>query len=399
MGVLRVDHPQILDFITLKDKLNLEHFNISVGITDKFMDAVSKNQEYSIVDPITKKEVNRIKARRILDIITTMAWKTADPGLLFLDRINRDNPTPQLGEITSTDTCGEMPMYGNESTPLGSINLSRFIKENQEIDYNKLKETVHLAVRFLDNAIDASWYPFFEVEKTTKNFRRIGLGVMGWADMLYTLKIPYNSNKAVALAREVMGFISKEADLASQELAKERGVFPNYQGSTFEKLGKKRRNATITAIAPTGSISLLAGTSSSIEPNFAISVMRQLFGSQKILMINKQFEKTLTKLNLFSEKLMKEVSETGSLKYTNLPEELKKIFVIAHEIEPKWHLRMQAAFQENVEGAISKTINFQNEASVQEIYEAFTEAYKLGVKGISIYRDGSKDNQVLQIAY
>jgi ribonucleoside-diphosphate reductase alpha chain len=405
MGVLRIDHPQILDFITLKDKINLEHFNISIGITDQFMEAVSKNQDYPIIDPFSKKEVNRVKARRILDLATTMAWKTADPGILFIDRINRDNPTPELGQINSTDTCGEMPMYPNESCPLGSINLSRFIKKEDEkgndkkIDFDKLKEIVHLAVRFLDDAIDASWYPFKEIEEETKNFRRIGLGVMGWADLLYALKIPYNSTKALNLAREVMGFINKEADSASQTLAKERGEFLKYKGSTFEKEGKKRRNATVTAIAPTGSISLLAGTSSSIEPNFALSTMRQLFSTQKVLIVNKEFEKTSFEEGFHSENLLKEVAEYGSLKYSDVPENIKRIFVVAHDIEPRWHIRMQAAFQENTEGAISKTINFPNEASVQEIYDAFTESYKMGVKGISIYRDGSKENQVLQRAY
>ncbi len=398
MGILRVDHPQIFDFITLKDKLNLEHFNISVGITDSFMEAVSKNQEYPIIDPFTNKEVNRMKARRILDLITTMAWKTADPGLLFLDRINKDNPTPHLGDFTTTDTCGEMPMYPNEATPLGSINLSKFLHK-KEIDYNSLKDIVHLSVRFLDDAIDASWFPFPEIERTSKKFRRIGLGVMGWADLLYGMRIPYNSNKAVALAREVMSFINNEADKTSQKLAKERGVFPEFKNSTFEKEGKKRRNATVTAIAPTGSISLLAGTSSSIEPNFALSMMRQMFGTQKILIVNKEFEKAAYEYNIYSENLMKEVAEHGSIKFMELPDEVKNIFVVAHDIDPKWHLRMQAAFQENVEGAISKTINFPKEASIQEIYDAFTEAYRLGVKGISIYRDGSKDNQVLQTVF
>ena len=399
MGVLRVDHPQILDFITLKDKLNLEHFNLSVGITDKFMEAVSKNQEYSLKNPYTGKETERIKARRIMDLIATMAWKTADPGVLFLDTINKANPTKNQGKLKTTDTCGEMPMYGNESACLGSINLSRFVKDGK-INYEKLKEITHLAVRFLDDAIDASWYPFPEIEKETKNTRRIGLGIMGWADLLYALKMPYNSNKAIALAREVMKFINTEADNASQVLAKERGTFPSYKGSIFEEQNKNRRNATLTAIAPTGSISLLAGTSSSIEPNFALSIMRQLFGSQKILVVNKEFEKAAKEFGVDSENLMKEVAEKGSIQeLTYIPEEMRKVFVIAHEIEPRWHLKMQAAFQENVEGAISKTINFPSDASLQEIYEAFLEAYKLKVKGISIYRDGSKENQILQNVY
>lgn len=395
MGILRVDHPQIFDFITLKDKLSLEHFNISVGITDNFMEAVSKNQEYSVIDPLTKKEVNRLKARRILDLISTMAWKTADPGIIFLDRLNEDNPTRKLGDFNSTDTCGEMPMYPNECCPLGSINLSKFVKNN-EIDYISLKEIIHLAVRFLDDTIEASSYPFPEIEKETKKFRRIGLGVMGWADLLYALRIPYNSNKAVNLAKEVMSFINKEAINASKELGKERGNFPEHINSNFKD---SRRNATVTAIAPTGSISLLAGTSSSIEPNFSISTMRQLFGNQKILMVNKEFEIALQEYKLYSEQLMKEVAEKGSIKFMNIPEDLKSIFVVAHDIEPKWHLRMQSAFQENIEGAISKTINFPKEASMQEVYESFMEAYRLGLKGISIYRDGSKENQILQSAF
>jgi ribonucleoside-diphosphate reductase alpha chain len=289
-------------------------------------------------------------------------------------------------------------MHDFESTPLGSINLTKFINKD-EINYEKLKEITHLAVRFLDNVIDASWYPFEEIEKATKNNRKIGLGIIGWADLLYTLKIPYNSNKAVNLAKEIMGFINKEADIASQILAKERGTFPLYKGSKFEKENKKRRNAIVTAIPPTGSISMLAGTSSSIEPNFALSMMRQLFGNEKILLVNKEFEKILKENKLYSEQLMKEVAEKGSISDIDIPEDIKNVFVVAHQIEPKWHLRMQAAFQENVEGAISKTINFPSNASMQEIYETFTEAYKLGVKGISVYRDGSKSNQVLQTGY
>ena len=400
MGVLRIDHPQILDFITLKEKMNLEHFNISVGITDEFMEAVSKNQEYSIIDPYTKKEIEKIKARRVLDLITTMAWKSADPGVLFIDTINKKNPNQNQGKISTTDTCGEMPMYDYESTPLGSINLTKFINEEKEIEYDKLRKITHLAVRFLDNAIDASWYAFKEIEIATKNYRRIGLGIMGWADLLYALRIPYNSNKAVNLAKEIMSFINKEADIASQMLAKERGTYPMYKGSIFDEKNILRRNATVTAIPPTGSISILAGTSSSIEPNFAISTMRQLFGSQKVLLVNKEFEKAAKEFNIYSEQLMKEIAENCSISnMEEIPEELRKVFVVAHDIEPKWHLRMQAAFQENVEGAISKTINFPHNASIQEIYDTFTEAYKLGVKGISVYRDGSKDNQILQSGY
>jgi ribonucleoside-diphosphate reductase alpha chain len=400
MGVLRVDHPQILDFITLKEKFNLEHFNISVAVTDQFMDAVSKNQEYSIIDPYTKKEVEKIKARRVLDLISTIAWKSADPGLLFIDTINENNSTKNQGDICTTDTCAEMPMHENESAPLGSINLTKFINENKEIDYENLKEVIHLSVRFLDNAIDASWYPFKEIEIATKNNRRIGLGVMGWADLLYALRIPYNSNKAVNLAREIMSFINKEASLASQNLAEERGNFLMYKGSIFEEQGIKRRNATVTAIAPTGSISLFANTSSSIEPNFGLSTMRQIFGTQKVIIVNKEFEDALKEEKIYSEQLMKEIADKGNIKdIEEIPEELKNVFVVAHEIEPKWHLRMQAAFQEHVEGSISKTINFPTNTSMQDIYESFTEAYKLGLKGISIYRDGSKENQILQSGY
>jgi ribonucleoside-diphosphate reductase alpha chain len=399
MGILRVDHPQILDFITMKDKIQLNHFNISVGITDEFMDAVSKNQDYPIIDPLSKKEIERIKARRVLDLITTMAWKTADPGVLFLDKINASNPTSHLGIISAPDTCGEMPMHDNESVPLGSIKVNEDKKE-KELDFEKLKDRVNLAIRFLDDVIDVSWYPFKDIEEMSKGNRRIGLGIMGWADTLYELKIPYNSNKAISLAKEVMGFINKEADITSQQLAKERGVFPNYKGSKYDKEGRKRRNAVVTAIAPTGSISILAGVSSSIEPNFALSTMRQMFTTEQVLIVNKAFEKTLIEKDMFSEQLMKDVAEKGSIKdIDNIPDQLKEIFVVAHQIEPKWHLRMQAAFQENVEGAISKTINFPADASLQDVYEAFTEAYKLNLKGISVYRNNSKENQVLQNAY
>lgn len=396
MGLLRVDHPDILEFITCKDSNHrLNNFNISVGLTETFMKAVEEDGEYDLINPRTKKVVNRLRAREVFDKIVKQAWKNGEPGIVFLDRINASNPTPMLGEIESTNPCGEQPLLPYESCNLGSINLAKMVREDKNVDWTKLKETVWKAVHFLDNVIDVNKYPLKLIDEMTKANRKIGLGVMGWADMLIQLRVPYNSERAIKLAEEVMGFIQTEGRIASAALAEERGVFPNYKHSIYN--GEMAvRNATVTTIAPTGSLSIIAGCSSGIEPLFAVSFVRNVMEGTKLIEVNPYFEREVRAMGLWSRELMERISEKGSIAhFAEFPEEMRAVFVTAHDITPTDHIRMQAAFQKYVDNAVSKTVNFPHSATTKDVEDVYMLAYKLGCKGVTVYRDGSREEQVL----
>ncbi len=415
MGILRIDHPDIIDFITVKrDHRELANFNISVAVTDSFMEAVEKDGEYDLLNPRTGRTSGRKKAREVLDQIIESAWETGDPGLIFIDRINRDNPTPNLGVIESTNPCGEQPLLPNEACVLGSINLAKMVKtvhgsrftvhgshttvnrkrstvNGYEIDYEKLEKTVRLAVRFLDNAIDANRYPMPQIEAMHKGNRKIGLGVMGWADMLINLGIPYDSEKAINLAREVMRFIRDKARDESASLAEKRGIFPNFNGSIYDREGMPRvRNATTTTIAPTGTLSIIANCSSGIEPLFAVVYTRHVMDTA-LEEVNSLFVKRAKEEGFYSDDLMKKIAEKGTLRgIKEVPRKVKKLFITAHDISPECHINMQSAFQEYTDNAVSKTINLPKKAAKEDVRKAYLYAYAKGCKGITIYRYGTK---------
>ena len=396
MAILRIDHPDIMSFISCKkDNNRLNNFNISVGITERFMDALQSNQKYELINPHTKKVVSSLNASEVFDKIVSMAWKNGDPGIVFLDRINRENPTPQIGEIESTNPCGEQPLLPYESCNLGSINLSKMVVKKQ-INFPGLRKTVRTAVHFLDNIIDKNKFPLKEIEELTKGNRKIGLGIMGFADMLIKLGIPYNSNAGISTAEKVMQFISREANAMSVELAEKREVFPNFEKSIYAESGYKYRNATRTTIAPTGTISIIAGCSSGIEPLFALSFVRNVLDNDKLLEVHPIFEKVARAEGFYSEELMKRVAEQGTIHgIEDIPEHIRNVFVTSHDITPEWHIRMQAAFQKYTDNAVSKTVNFPNNAAIEDVKKAYELAYQTGCKGVTIYRDGSRDVQVL----
>ena len=403
MAILRVDHPDIMEFIYSKrDSHELNNFNISVGVTDSFMKAVSEKSDYDLIDPRNQELVGSLNASEVYHILVKQAWKNGDPGILFLDRVNRDNPTPALGEIESTNPCGEQPLLPMEACNLGSINLAKFVIENGDgpvVDYEGLKETVELCVRFLDNTIEMSKYPLPEITEMVHGNRKIGLGVMGFADMLYQLKIPYNSEEALETAERVMGFVQESAHEASQNLAEERGVFNNYDQSIFKKQGIKYRNATTTTIAPTGTLSIIAECSSGIEPLFALSFVRNVMDNDKLLEVNPCFEKVARESGFYSPELMDTIAKQGSIQnIKEIPEEVRKVFVTAHDVSPEWHIRMQAAFQKYTDNAVSKTVNLPHDATVGDVRKVYDLAYDLQCKGVTIYRDGSKENQVLSFS-
>lgn len=402
MGILRVDHPDILDFIVIKEKEGrLSNFNISVALTDKFMDAVKNDREYELINPRNGKVVKTLRARVIWNLIAMMAWKNGEPGIIFIDRVNHYNPTPHVGEIEATNPCGEQPLLSFESCNLGSINLSKMVSDGK-VDWEKLRETVRTAVHFLDNVIDINKYPLEEIEKMTRGNRKIGLGVMGFADMLIQMGIPYNSQEALTTAEKVMKFVRDEGIKMSIELAKERGSFPNFHGSTWEKNGYEMiRNATITTIAPTGTISEIAGCSGGIEPLFSVSYARNVSESlgRTLKVINPYFEKMAIQEEIYSDELIKKISKTTSISHVEeIPEKIRKVFITAHELTPEWHVRMQAAFQKYTHNAVSKTVNFPNGATPHDIEKVFWLAYELGCKGVTVYRHGSRERQVLHVA-
>jgi len=401
MGILRVDHPDIMEFVTCKNNSKeLNNFNISVAVTDAFMEAVSEGRNYDLIDPRDNRKVAEASSREVYEAIVKQAWENGDPGVIFIDRINKNNPTPELGEIESTNPCGEQPLLPLEACNLGSINLAKYVIESQAdpaIDYEGLKDLIWWSVRFLDNTIDMSKYPLSEIDEMVKGNRKIGLGVMGFADMLYQLKIPYNSEKALEIAEEVMSFVQKESHEASRYLTEERGVFSNFEKSIFQGKEECRyRNATTTTIAPTGTLSIIAGCSSGIEPLFALSFVRRVMDNDELLEVNPYFETVAKERGFYSHELMDRIAKKGSIRDVNeIPEDVREIFVTAHDVNPEWHIRMQAAFQKHTDNAVSKTVNLPMDATIDDVSKVYNLAYKLGCKGVTIYRDGSKENQVL----
>ena len=404
MGCLRVDHPNIIDFITCKQNTsNLTNFNISVLLTEDFMRAAAEGRDYELVNPRTGLPVKTLNAARVFELIVNMAWANGEPGIIFIDRVNRDNPTPHLGSIESTNPCGEQPLLPYESCNLGSINLSRMIIEEDHgaaIDWERLRRTVRLAVRFLDDVIDVNRYPLEQIAQMTRGNRKIGLGVMGFADMLIRLGVPYDSEEGISIAEQVMSFISNEGKKASSELAKERGVFPNFKGSIYDRPdGMEIRNATVTTIAPTGTLSIIAGCSSGIEPLFAISYVKRVMDGTELVEVNPYFEKTARERGFYSDELMRKIAERGGVRgMVEVPEDVQRVFATALDISPAWHVRMQAAFQRFTDNAVSKTVNFPEDATPEDVRHVYELAYREGCKGCTIYRYGSRESQVLNLA-
>lgn len=400
MGMLRVDHPDILKFIDCKENNDeINNFNISVAITDKFMEAVKAGTEYELINPHSGEVSGTLDARTVFDKIVDAAWRNGEPGVVFIDEMNRYNPTPALGEIESTNPCGEQPLLPYEACNLGSINLGLCVSEDDgipTIDYDRLSRIVRTAVHFLDNVIDVNRYPLPKIDENTRKTRKIGLGVMGFADMLLKLGVPYNSVEAEKAAEEVMSLIQSEGRAASAELAAERGVFPAWKESVFGIENLPVRNATITTIAPTGTISIIADASGGCEPMFAYAFTKNVMDGDKLLVCNDFLVEKLKEAGVYSEALMHRVAEEGTLAHIpEIPAEIRRVFVCAHDISPEWHIRIQAAFQKYTDNAVSKTINFPNSATREAVKEAYMLAYKLGCKGTTVYRDGSRDSQVL----
>jgi ribonucleoside-diphosphate reductase alpha chain len=406
MGILKVDHPDILEFIDCKLDGGITNFNISVAATEAFMNALAKDETYELVDPHTKLVTGHLGAREVFQRIVQAAWRTGDPGMVFIDRINASpaNPIPQDELIEATNPCGEQPLGPNDACNLGSINLARFylpsipadVRATERIDWLELEQVVRMAVRFLDDVIDVNPYPLQDITEEVKNNRRIGLGVMGWADLLLELGIPYDSDEAVTLGEEIMGFIRRIGHDASEKLAEARGPFPRWSRSIY-KGTKPLRNSTVTTIAPTGTISIIVGCSSGIEPIFAVA-FRHIVGDRHLTFVNPIFEDVARRRGFYSEALMRRVAERGAVRgLEGVPEDVQRVFGTAHEVEPAWHVRMQAAFQQQTDNGVSKTINLPSSATPEDIAKAYMMAYELGCLGITVFRDGCKDTQVLHL--
>lgn len=402
MGILRIDHPDILSFIDCKkNNADITNFNISVGITEEFMEAVANNRSYDLVDPRTHQAMGQLDAREVFSRIVESAWRNGEPGIIFLDRLNRDNVVPSQGEIESTNPCGEQPLLPYESCNLGSINLVKVLDRAKDgsycINYDCLRDVIEDAVHFLDNVIEVNKYPLEQIDEKTKQTRKIGLGVMGWADMLAYLGIPYHSDEAVELAGKLMKFITETGRAQSAKLAEERGPFPLFQESIFAG-GVPVRNATITTIAPTGTLSIIAGCSSGVEPVFAYVFIRNIMDNTEMIEVNPVLRKVLEERGLYSDDLMRRIAREGTLQHIDeIPPDIRRVFVCSHDISPLYHVKMQAAFQKYTDNAVSKTVNFPHDATVEEVQEVYELAYRLDCKGVTIYRDGSRDNQVLNI--
>ncbi|MBN1972880.1 MAG: adenosylcobalamin-dependent ribonucleoside-diphosphate reductase [Sedimentisphaerales bacterium] len=396
MGILRYDHPDIVEFIQAKMAAGtLENFNLSVAVTDKFMADVKADKYFDLKNPSTDKKAGKIKAKFLFDLIVKCAWHSGDPGLVFIDEINRKNPTPEIGKIEATNPCGELPLLAFESCNLASINLAKMI-DNNKMNWEKLKDSVIWGIRFLDNVIEVNKYPLPEIREMTFANRKIGLGVMGFADMLIMLGIPYNSQEALNLAGKLMRFIHRQSIEASVRLAEERGAFPNFDKSIYAGKGLRLRNATVNTVAPTGTISIIAGCSSSIEPLFAISFVRNVLSGTKLFETNTLFEEIAKREDFYEEEILFQIAKKGSLQsIKNIPSKFKRIFATAFDIKPIEHLQIQAAFQKYTDNAVSKTINLPESASISEVRKIYLKAHELKCKGITIYRYGSKNQQVL----
>jgi len=399
MGILRVDHPDIIEFITCKQREgDMSNFNLSVALTDSFMKSLESDSDYDLIDPRHQEPSGKMNAKSVFDLITNMAWTNGEPGIIFIDEINRYNYVPNMGQIEATNPCGEQPLLPYESCNLGSINLANMVDSEGKIDWKKLKETVEWSVRFLDNVIDANNYPLAQIDKVTKSSRKIGLGVMGWADMLLQLKISYCSDDAVYLAEKLMKFITDAGVEASVALAEKRGSFPAFKGSKWEQSGfDKMRNATVTTIAPTGTISMIADASSGIEPLFSIAYTKIALDEKEFVYVNKYFEREAKTRGFYTDELMYKIAKEGSVQnIPEIPEDIKRVFVTTHDIDTEWHIKMQAAFQKYTHNAVSKTINMPHSATIDDVKKAYLESYKLGCKGITVYREGSRQLEVLK---
>src|SRR5216117_185728 len=406
MGILRVDHPDVLEFIDCKLDGGITNFNISVAVTDTFMDALSKGEEYDLVNPHNREVVQRLSAREVFERMVSAAWRTGDPGMVFIDRINASpaNPTPDLGQVQATNPCGEQPLLPNEACNLGSLNVSKFARPGDDselsIDWDEMERVVRLAVRFLDDVIEMNPYPLPEIDATVKSNRRIGLGIMGWADLLFTMGIPYDSKEAIELADRLMAFVKEKSHDQSAKLAEERGPFPNWDHSIYQS-GRPMRNSTVTTIAPTGTISMIAGCSSGIEPIFALAFehrVRQPDGERVLTFVNETFERIAKERGFYSDALMREIAKRGSLHgIPGVPEDAARIFKTSHDIPFEWHVRHQAAFQRYTDNGVSKTINLPNDASEEDVASAYRLAWELGCLGITVFRDGCKGEQVLNV--